>query len=176
MLDDITSRNTLIEEFKRFRIPVHFMDYDEKFKKPKEVGGYVINLGNEQNSGTHWTALWYDGENEYYWDPYGFPPPQRVVDEVGDYYFNNTVIQDVLDGRCGLYVFMFLYHMTYGKGKTGPKYKRFLKKFSKQPRRNYNIIGEMYLSLFENTCWEGYERVPNTLPFTRGSCRRKGRM
>lgn len=149
MLEDITSRTTLLKEFKKFKIPIHFVNYDEKFSKPQKVGGYVINLGDELNGGSHWVGLWYNNKNEYYFDSYGFVPPKKVVDEVQDYYFNDTVIQDVLHGRCGLYVFMFLLNMTYGKGTSQQKYKKFLKNFSKVPSKNYDIIGNMYLDLFK---------------------------
>lgn len=148
MLEDITGRDTLIREFQKFKIPLRFIDYDENFTKPRRKGAYVINLGNVYDSGTHWTCLWYDGSNEYYFDSYGFPPPQRVVNKIGDYFFNDTVIQDVMDGRCGLYAFMFCLYMHYGEGSSQQRYKSFLNNFSKVAKRNFDVIGRMYESLF----------------------------
>ena len=72
---------------------------EEVFKKPKCA---VINLDDSIGPGTHWVCYY----NNYYFDPFGMPPPIEVVKYIKDIQNNDSQYQDtktVCYGYCCLY-------------------------------------------------------------------------
>ncbi len=153
LLQDTTSRETLIKGCELLKIPLHFIDYDEKFKKPVKKGLYIINLGDESNGGSHWTGFYKDKGN-FYFDSYSFPASTYLEKYIKPYYYNDEIIQHKDDGRCGLYVLMFGYYLThyphsfYKKEYSKKRFEKFLSIFSNKPKDNYNLIKFLFCSIY----------------------------
>ena len=70
-------------------------------KKP-ECGN--INLDDTIGSGTHWECNY----NNYYFDPFGMPPPVEVVRYIKGIQYNDIQYQDTKSVLCGYYCLYFL--------------------------------------------------------------------
>lgn len=75
----------------------------------------VINLDDSSGKGTHWTCYSIYGNDVYYFDSYGAPPPSDIEIQLKHYYdkvyFNTKIIQDKKSILCGWFCLAFLYHM-----------------------------------------------------------------
>ena len=68
-------------------------------------GFYVINL----NGHSHWTGLYKDGKNYYYFDSYGFPSPQDVENKIPkEYIWSDKDIQTYKSSACGYYTIAWI--------------------------------------------------------------------
>lgn len=87
--------------------------FDNKILK----GSFILNVGN------HWTAIYYDFENEYvleYYDPFGDPPKSKIINLFKDlilklnidvfvkFKINRIQQQDVRTSNCGWFSMYFL--------------------------------------------------------------------
>lgn len=87
--------------------------FDNKILK----GSFILNIGN------HWTAIYYDFENEYvleYYDPFGDPPKSKIIKLFKDlilklnidvfvkFKINRIQQQDVRTSNCGWFAMYFL--------------------------------------------------------------------
>ena len=103
-------------------------------------GFYIINL----NGRSHWTALFKDGKDYYYFDSYGFPASQEVEDQIGEYVYSDLQIQHLNSSSCGYYVIAFVRYMQDHKHNDKKIcYKSFLKLFSKDPKENEIILHQL---------------------------------
>lgn len=71
----------------------------------------IINLDDSDGPGTHWTAYYHNsnmGDMSYYFDSYGFPPPEPLKDLV----YQNRQIQALGSPVCGYYCIDFIRHIT----------------------------------------------------------------
>lgn len=114
-----------------------------KDKTPKlEKGFYVINLqDSDDGNGTHWTCLYYlDSVYSYYFDSFGFPPPQEIQNKLKNYVYSNKQIQDINSSACGYYCIGFIKFMT-GKKDIEKAYKIFTEDiFSDNTKKNDYIL------------------------------------
>jgi hypothetical protein len=111
---------------------------DELPKKLTYNKGYIINLedsmdeeGND-NTGTHWTALYVakypDGKVEpIFFDPYGANPSENikkfVLDNTGKKLpFTKKDIQSLMNNACGWYCLAFLHFITAWEHRTKDLY------------------------------------------------------
>ena len=78
--------------------------------KPK-VGNYVINLGNASTNGTHWCAVVVHKSECLYYDSYGQPPPNDVIQFLGKKkcIYNTDQVQDLTDTTCGFYAIAIIH-------------------------------------------------------------------
>lgn len=125
---DFTTNNVLEDEAERLGIPLWFCWHKTGFTKPKKNGGYIINLSDAGDPGTHWVSLWKNRDQYAYFDPFGFPPPMQVEKVIPKYYYNESVIQDPTYGGCGSYAIEFLQHMneTRGMGSVKKRFQDFI--------------------------------------------------
>lgn len=86
---------------------------DELDLKHLYNGGYIINLANSDQNGTHWTSFFKDGSNIYYFDSYGVVPAQDEAilfkKNHDKLYYNKIQIQDFESNVCGLFCILFLW-------------------------------------------------------------------
>lgn len=110
-----------------------------KDQLPKlQNGFYIVNL----NGHSHWCALYIDGDNNYYFDPFGFVPPTEVEDKIKPYYYNDEQIQDMNDSSCGYYCIGFIKFMNH-KVDALKSYNDFIHLFSQDSKDNEKILSAL---------------------------------
>ncbi len=101
-------------------------------------GYYCINLNN-----MHWTALYIDHKDAFYFDPFGVIYPTEVFKfcKKKRIIYNTDQIQKLDQYCCGYYCIMFLHFMKTNK-LGDPKYRlnKFLSLFSEDENDNDNIL------------------------------------
>ena len=100
----------------------------------KQNTNYIINLESEfdedgnPNAGSHWTCLCISKLQgkvfPIYFDSYGLPPPQHLVDIVQKRFkkrvnWTEKNIQSMVTGICGYYVAAYLHFITAFPQRTG---------------------------------------------------------
>ena len=130
-------------ELTNYQIDNELKDYKNykgcfiKNELPKQLtnGFYVINL----NGHSHWTVLYKDNDDIFYYDSFGFEPPEEVETKLGNYYWNDTDIQDIDTSSCGYYVIAFIKFMN---NKINPlkSYKTFVSLFNSDTKKNEKIL------------------------------------
>lgn len=88
-------------------------------------GYYIGNLDGADNekkkNGTHWIVLIRKKQVIYYFDPFGFRPPNYIIEYCKNKkikcIFSNVILQQTYEYWCGFYCCMFLYVVQniYGK-------------------------------------------------------------
>jgi hypothetical protein len=72
----------------------------------------IVNLENSYEGGSHWVGVYSDRRAVYYFDSYGAPPLQNVVDIATktnrDIYYNDRVVQSSKSQPCGWFALAFL--------------------------------------------------------------------
>ena len=91
--------------------------------KNLKIGNYIILISPSQKvHNGHWVALKVGTIKSYYFDSYGLPPPQIIVENLSrgqntssahvniktPIYYNNEQIQDLASSHCGIYSIYFL--------------------------------------------------------------------
>lgn len=131
-----------------------------KNQLPKKLinGSFVINMENDKddkgniNPGSHWVALFIDHHmNPYYFDSFGFPPPQDVIKFCKKtnkkIAYSQKQIQDVKSHCCGYYALSFCKYMS---NKSDPrlstlnKFDNFLNMFSDDVKKNEQILKSFF--------------------------------
>jgi len=105
-------------------------------------GFYIINLQNSNiGGGTHWTSLYKinDGYSLYY-DSFGFPAPQDIVDKLHCYDYNKKDIQDIDSSSCGYYCICFIKFMSLHPNNPKKAFDTFISLFSKDTKNNEEIL------------------------------------
>ena len=108
-------------------------------------GFYIINLDNSNGTGTHWTSLFYDPLNSYYFDSYGFVAPLEVEQKIKPYKYNDAEIQDFNSKACGYYALAFIKFLN-DKTNKEVAFKEFLRLFKDNTKENDDIL-KKYLDL-----------------------------
>ena len=140
ILVDFTTNKTLENEAERLGIPLWFCWHKTSFTKPRKNGGYIINLSDDGQMGTHWVSLWKQRDQYAYFDPFGFPPPEEVERLIPKYYYNESVIQDPADGGCGAYGIEFLQWMNESSGSVRKKFQEFLNTWKPNFKKNRKLL------------------------------------
>lgn len=110
-----------------------------KNQLPKlQNGFYIINL----NGHSHWCCLYMDGNQHYYFDPFGFVPPTEVENKIKPYYYNDEQIQDMNDSSCGYYCVAFIKFMNH-KLDSLKSYNDFIHLFSTNSKDNEKILSSI---------------------------------
>ena len=76
----------------------------------------VLNIDCSSNTGTHWTCLWIKKSVCIYFDSFGFPPPQEVIQccQKRKINFSTFKIQKKNEVICGHYCIYMLYKLSNG--------------------------------------------------------------
>src|ERR1700678_1580866 len=79
---------------------------DELPLRPKNMS-YIINLDPSTSPGSHWVAVYFEKGNAEYFDSYGLPPPELILNfiKANSYQFtcNSQQLQHVRTAVCGQY-------------------------------------------------------------------------
>ena len=79
----ITSTGQLYDLAKKLGLKLNYVGFAENLHTMSPKNGiYIINLGNNEIFGTHWTVLIINGKNAFYSDSYGAPPEDEIFDFV----------------------------------------------------------------------------------------------
>lgn len=126
------------------------IEYNGVFSKdvlphPLKKGFYIINLDDNDGSGSHWTALYkYDNSLNFYYS-FGFICPKDVEDKLkGNLIFNNKEIQDITDTSCGFYCIAFIKYMTKNKHKNPiESFNKFILLFKNNTKANEVVLYDL---------------------------------
>jgi hypothetical protein len=119
----------------RMAVPLVFCDFKDNLKKTKLQynKSYIINMENEfdddgtPNKGSHYTGFqvnkYANGKIEpIYFDSYGQPPPEIVMEFCGNPPHNSKDIQSLLNSACGWYCLAFLHYINSYEKRTRDLY------------------------------------------------------
>jgi hypothetical protein len=107
-------------------------------------GSTIYNL----NGQSHWTALYRDGNNFFYFDSYGVVPPQHLENLImqcskdGLYVYNTKEIQAINSSSCGFYCVAFLKWLDKAKQKY-KAFEDFQDLFSDKYLKNEEVLHEL---------------------------------
>ena len=99
---------------------------------------YVLNLDTPFNAGTHWVALCCNKNQILFYDPYGLPPPERILDVMfmnkKTKYLNEE--QNQLEDTiiCGHYCLSLLKSVY----RDGLSFQKYMDKLYDEPNGNRN--------------------------------------
>jgi hypothetical protein len=88
----------------------------DELKNFNKKGFYIINLDKSTSTGTHWCVI-YKNDKTFYFDSYGFPPPEEIQNIIRPYIYSNKQIQDINSSSCGYYVILFIMFINKNKHK-----------------------------------------------------------
>ena len=84
-------------------------------KKPKRNECVIMNLDDTSGDGTHWVAWFKRGNDKFYFDSFGLPPPTELNDYLGDVFHPTEQIQPRQEVFCGHFCLFVLKEMQKGK-------------------------------------------------------------
>jgi hypothetical protein len=107
-----------------------FMRDELKKKYFIKKGFYIINLDKSSGPGTHWCAI-YKNDKTFYYDSYGFPPPEEIEQIIKPYIYSTKQQQDIKSTSCGFYVILFIMFFNDNKNKDDMEiYDDYIKLFN----------------------------------------------
>ena len=75
----------------------------------------VLNIDDDKNPGTHWVALFIENGVSYYFDSFGFDPPEEIKEYCKEKLYSNTFkIQLPDEVICGHYCIFMLFRLSNG--------------------------------------------------------------
>jgi hypothetical protein len=76
----------------------------------------VVNLDMQKNSGTHWVAYWVLPASSIYFDSYGLPPPNELLNYLPGNILRQTFqLQTMSQVICGHMCVFVLHQLNIGK-------------------------------------------------------------
>lgn len=118
----ISSNSQLANFAKGINLPLIEINFAEDIIITQD-GAYIINLGDLHIGGTHWTGLWIEDNEAFYFDSYGVAPEDILVAKIHAYnpniilaYNNGYEFQLFDEELCGMWVLMFFHFMTINRG------------------------------------------------------------
>lgn len=140
------SNNDIYKILKSQGVEINGIYMKDELPNKLKTGFYVINLQSSNiGNGTHWTALYYNPRQSYYFDPYGFLAPVEVEEKLKTYIYNYKQIQNYNSTACGYYCISFILFMNGRKNKK-LGFKFFVDEFSNNTKKNDKIL---YKYLYE---------------------------
>ena len=133
------SNNDLKKLAIKFKLPLNDIIMRDEVHKLNKDGFYIINLDTSKGDGTHWTSLYLHPLQSYYFDSFGFVPPEEVDNIITPYIYNNKDIQDYNSDACGWYCVAFI-KFLHDKNNKEVGFKEFLKLFSSKTTDNDTIL------------------------------------
>jgi len=105
-------------------------------------GWYILNLDKQSGDGTHW-CCWYIGENNLYFDSFGFPPPKELEHKLKTFTYNAKKIQNLNSDSCGWFCLMSISYCE-DRGNTYRAFNQFLTLFCDKPAVNEKILEQYF--------------------------------
>ena len=80
------------------------------------AGSLILNMDDSNGNGTHWTSLFISNNCSYYFDSFGLPPPNEVVNFclTKNRVYSSFKIQKPEEVICGHYCIYMLYKLSGG--------------------------------------------------------------
>ena len=124
----------------------------DNFSGRIKEGYYIINLDNKGGSGTHWTVMKVLDDMIIYFDSFGIPMPQDVLQKFAkqrEVIYNVSQVQDIDSDACGYYVLDFMHYFNNfrddqldSKLKIGRRLSKYLQEYDINDQRgNEDILG-----------------------------------
>ncbi len=135
----------LIEKCKRLNITLIGVYCKDELPRVKRNGCYIVNMQDDYDSetgedlpGSHWICFIIKINKAYYFDSFGFPPPEIIKQYLKPYktMYNLKEIQSLNSSTCGSYVLAFLIYLT----KIEWNIESFVKMFDDNTRKNNEIL------------------------------------
>ncbi len=125
-------------------IPQNFQGVYAKNELPIIKGCGIINLNDNDEKGSHWCA-WFEFDTFiFYFDSFGFPPPQNFIDSSEKTVrYSNNEIQNYNSIMCGWYCIKFICDINDGKTLYD-----FLYEFDIKPTQNNENLIKLYANNF----------------------------
>ena len=145
MINNTLSNKDIDEILKNYKIKYNGIFSKDELPNKLLNGFYVINMQSSKDGhGTHWTALFKinDGYSLYF-DAFGFPSPQDVVDKLHDYDYNHKDIQNINSSSCGYYCIAFIKFMNSHSNNPIKAFDTFISLFSKDTNKNEQILYDL---------------------------------
>ena len=115
----------------------------------------ILNLENENQSGSHWTGLVNDASQKrmYYCDSYGMPPTERIYNMFlkhnYEMFLNTKQFQSNSSELCGWYAMVFIVYLQKGKYKIN-QMDSFIKLWNlKDLNLNDKTVKQIFSKLFQ---------------------------
>lgn len=123
----------LQESLKKSKYYRGFVMNDEIFRKINpniQPSSYILNYDNSNMSGSHWVGLYIDNDTLEYFDSFGVPPLQNIIELAKEHkkklIYNDKMLQPLESVICGQLSVTFV--MMREKGLT---YDQILESFNK---------------------------------------------
>jgi hypothetical protein len=103
-------------------------------------------LDKESSDGTHW-CCWHIGENNLYFDSFGFSPPKELEHKLETFTYNAKKIQNLNTDSCGRF---WLYCIKYYEERDNapPRgFHQYLSLFSDKSAKNEKILENAFLHM-----------------------------
>jgi len=135
------SDSEIYEICNKMRLPLVGIYFKDTLPSIMDIGFYIINLQSSLNtgSGTHWTAFYFDGNKNLYWDSFGFLPPEETDERIEPYIYNKRDIQNIHSSSCGYYCLGFIKFLKDMKDKE-KAFQTFINLFSDITFKNERIL------------------------------------
>lgn len=109
------------------------------------MAGCMINLAPHNKPGTHWTLLVIRNRPQnqydyYYFDPFGSPPPEEIVDTLEDVEYSDKEYQAYEDSDCGWFGMFIFLQMWMNKKADNPLVKAASKLKQNDPEHNKELM------------------------------------
>jgi len=132
----------LFEICKEMNLPLNGIFFKDDLPPKLLNGFYIINLQSEMTNGrgTHWTAFYYDGKRNIYYDSFGFPPPEETEKLIKPFVYSCIDVQDIDSSSCGFYCVGFIKFLKDRKDKLNA-FEKFINLFDhKRTAKNESIL------------------------------------
>lgn len=134
----VTSDSDLANIAHRINLPLQWIGFKDELPI-HAPGNYIINLAssNDGTGGTHWCAVRLDKDQALYFDPFGIPPPKKVLKWLFRWVrsnhkkiiINRTEIQNLKSNWCGQYCIACLEAMESYPGTLSNRLHHFVSMF-----------------------------------------------
>lgn len=123
------------------------ISFKDDLPKNLKYGFYICNLQSKKTdgNGTHWTVFYYDGEQNLYYDSFGFHPPREIEQKINPYFYNHKNIQNEKTSSCGYYCIAFIKFLSKIKDKK-KAFENFINLFDKDTTKNEMILQSLLYS------------------------------
>ena len=139
---------------KFYKLPLVSICMKDELPMTPTEGCYIVNMQSSTlGQGTHWISFFFFKNICYYFDSFGAPPPEEVIDFIkkkkgSHLYFNNFILQDLKSTQCGYFSLAFLLYMYANRDKSDLKevFNEFVNHFVDDTTKNDDILKSFFAS------------------------------
>jgi len=139
-----TTTNFELENMARyFNLPLICVVQKDQLHQYDHINNayYIINnQSSSDGSGTHWTCLYLNKKESFFFCSYGAPPSKEIIIYVKQFSkhlrYNNFIIQSLNSNNCGYYTIGFMLFMEH----NNYNYMQFITAFDDDVERNDLIL------------------------------------